>query len=862
MKLWRGTGGKQHRRPGRFLVLPLAAALTAASAPWSFEAMAAEGGASWTIMMYLCGSDLESGGGAATGNIEEALSADLGGNVNVVMATGGATAWQNEVVDPNYISYFHIEDGQLVCDAQNDLVSMGESSTLSNFISWGASNFPAEKYGLIMWDHGSGSLGGLCFDEIFENDSLLLPEYQQGLADSGVHFEMIGMDTCLMASLETAARLDDYACYMVGSEESEPGSGWDYTDFLTFLRENPEADGAELGQRICDGFQAKCDAGGTGYMATLSVIDLSKVTPVIEAWRSMTNEMLMSTQDSSSFRAVCQGAGSAESYGGHSRSEGYSNMVDLVDFAEKTQDVLPAAADIPAVVSDAVIYSVHGEQREGSSGMSVVYPYESDETTQEYYSYISDNTDYQQYMAILGGNYDASNWTEEAYSDQQAEKEAAAQASNEAVIAWVTENLGQETADELTAQVSELGYSTIEEMVKANGYASVEAFLSEMTGLDESDIQIGGGEASEENGGEEAAGDGGESAEDTGDEEAGAGSSEDLSGAAPSDISSADADAYAEQTLGDDFAGFLEYFQSIGYSSLQDVMDQNGFSNFQEFMDAVSNDEIPEASGGDEEAGSDESDDEESYETDEYCETEEAADGAEAEGGSNGGFKPLSSSDFNVQIEQEIDENNYLNLYVTDGLDSIERADFSIMYLEPDTGDYIFLGTDSDLDIDWDEGRFSDNFRGTWITIGGEYVCAYLLDVTDDYNLYTIPARVNGEDTNIRAMYSFDDEAFTVLGTYSGVDQQTGASARDVRPLEDGDEVVFTFITLDENQEATDPYETEPITWSDDVVMEDLDLFDGDYYYMISVYDFFGNEYQGDPVQMTVEDGNISASGL
>lgn len=759
MKLRKGSGGGQHSRPGRFLVLPLMTALAVASVPGHFEAMAGEAGASWTIMMYICGSDLESGSGAATLNIEEALSADLGGNVNVVMATGGSTAWQNGVVDPNYISYFHIEDGDLICDAQNDLVSMGDPGTLSNFIYWGASNFPAEKYGLIMWDHGCGSLGGLCVDEIFENDSLLLPEYQQGLADSGVHFEMIGMDTCLMASLETAARLDDYAKYMVGSEESEPGSGWDYTDFLNFLGEYPEADGAELGQRICDGFQAKCDAGGTGYMATLSVIDLSMVASVVEAWRGMTNEMLMSTQDAESFRAVCQGAGSAESYGGHSRSEGYSNMVDLTDFAEKTQDVLPSAADVQAAVSDAVIYSIHGDQRENAAGMSVVYPYEADEITQEYYSYISDNTDYQQYMAVLGGNYDAANWAEEAYVDQQAEKDAAAQTANDEVVAWITENLGQDAADEITGQMQELGFTTIEEMAKTNGYSSVEAFLAEITGLDESDIQIGGDEAGEETYGAEA----------------------------------------------DEYEEYEEAYES-------------------------------EAAG-------------EEHDEDE-------------ENGSGGGFMPLSSADFNVQIEQEIDEDNYLNLYVTDGLDSIERADFSIMYLEPESGDFIFLGTDSDLDVDWDEGRFTDNFRGTWITIGGEYVCAYLLDETDDYNIYTIPARVNGNETNIRAVYTFEDEAFTVMGTYSGVDEETGASARDIQPLQDGDEVIFTFITLDENQEQTDPYESSPVTWSDDVVMEDLDLFDGDYYYMISVYDFFGNEYQGDPIQMTVEDGEISAFEL
>lgn len=173
-----------------------------------------------------------------------------------------------------------------------------------------------------------------------------------------------------------------------------------------------------------------------------------------------------------------------------------------------------------------------------------------------------------------------------------------------------------------------------------------------------------------------------------------------------------------------------------------------------------------------------------------------------------------------------------------------------------------FLGTDSDLNADWDEGTFTDHFEGTWITIGGEYVCAYLIERTDDYNLYTIPANVNGEDINIRAVYSFEDESFHVLGTYDGVDTDTGASGRDIRPLTEGDEIVFRFEAFDSDFEETGPYETDPVTWTDEMTMEDGELIDGNYLYMLSVYDYFGNEYDGDPVAITYEDGYISVEEL
>ena len=44
-------------------------------------------------------------------------------------------------------------------------------------------------------------------------------------------FELIGFDACLMGTLETANIVANYARYMIGSEENEPGSGWNFFDF-------------------------------------------------------------------------------------------------------------------------------------------------------------------------------------------------------------------------------------------------------------------------------------------------------------------------------------------------------------------------------------------------------------------------------------------------------------------------------------------------------------------------------------------------------------------------------------------------------------------------------------------------------
>ena len=84
--------------------------------------------------------------------------------------------------------------------------------------------------GVILWDHGGGSISGVCFDEI-SDDSLSLREIDTGLLSTMKNagmtdtFEFIGFDACLMSTVETANVLASYSDYMIASEESEPGSG-------------------------------------------------------------------------------------------------------------------------------------------------------------------------------------------------------------------------------------------------------------------------------------------------------------------------------------------------------------------------------------------------------------------------------------------------------------------------------------------------------------------------------------------------------------------------------------------------------------------------------------------------------------
>lgn len=148
-------------------------------------------------------------------------------------------------------------------------VSMGDTNTLVDFVTWAAENYPADKYVLIMSDHGMGWPGGWTDkDPAGSGDSSIplasalgrqvyMHQLDAALAEirqrSGIEqFELIGMDACLMGHVEVFAALAPHARYAVASQEVEPALGWAYAGFLGPLVENPGMSGAELAQAIVD----------------------------------------------------------------------------------------------------------------------------------------------------------------------------------------------------------------------------------------------------------------------------------------------------------------------------------------------------------------------------------------------------------------------------------------------------------------------------------------------------------------------------------------------------------------------------------------------------------------------------------
>ena len=332
---------------------------------------------SWTIFVYLCGSNLESEYGLASQNMQEMIEGSAAANVRFVVETGGAASWSNEA-SAYELDRFEIAGGVSTVVERNSFGNMGDSGTLADFLRWGLARYSSAHTGLVLWNHGGGSISGVCFDELSGNDSLSLRKIDYAL--SSVRdllpgkFDFIGFDACLMGTLETAAMLAPYANYMIGSQEIEPGSGWDFSEIGNCLAADPSADVITLGKAICDGYYENCVQNEDADSATLAMTDLSKIDALRTAFEIYAEHLYDATDDEATFAPVVRALHSAENFGSNNRSEGYTNMVDFGGLISAGSAWSDNAVSVLEALDDAVIYKVQGPAHKASSGLSVYYP--------------------------------------------------------------------------------------------------------------------------------------------------------------------------------------------------------------------------------------------------------------------------------------------------------------------------------------------------------------------------------------------------------------------------------------------------------------------------------------------------------
>jgi hypothetical protein len=343
--------------------------------------------ARWTVLVYLDGdNNLEAD---AIGDLNEMELVGSNDDVRIVVqldrirsasreddkSNGDWTTTKRFLVERDTDP---VELGSRELDDLGEL-NMGDPQTLVDFAVWGMTEYPADRYALVLWDHGS-SWAGIAFDDTDGEDGITMPELDAALrtiqAQTGVaRLDLIGFDACLMAQIDVLQTVAPYARTMVASAELEPNDGWAWDLWLRALADDPAQDGPALARNIVDSYRVFYE-GGDDDTVTLSAFDLTEAERLIRDFDRLANSMTANIE--SAYPALAAARSYTEAYN-PPRPEEFS-AVDLGHFAVLVQErgapstVADAARTLATTIEATRIAAWSGGFHTNHSGLSVFFP--------------------------------------------------------------------------------------------------------------------------------------------------------------------------------------------------------------------------------------------------------------------------------------------------------------------------------------------------------------------------------------------------------------------------------------------------------------------------------------------------------
>ncbi|GEM_PF-1471867 len=369
--------------------------------------------AEWTFMVYLdADNDLENAG---IGDFLEMSQIGSTSDVNIVVQfdrwdgyiwNGASWDYDAGSDDRSYGNWtdakrFWVKQG-MTPTPENASMNLGEvnmSDPLSvvDFANWSIQNFPAHKYAFIFWDHGSG-WPGLCSDNDARGDNLNMSEldaalYTIQIDNDGLYLDIIGFDTCLMGAVETAYQIMDYGDYMVASEKTEPGLGWNYRLTLEQLVNDSNMSPEAFSSQMVDDFVDSYEYGIDGYYqddVTLSAVNLTRLGDVVDAADNLAAQLIDNMTEYVNY--INKTRGYAEAYDGPFSG---NDAADLFHLAQNMYENVPDATiqlysqELMQSINNSIVAERHwntsgGLSVENAHGLTIYFPVDYSEYDTEY----------------------------------------------------------------------------------------------------------------------------------------------------------------------------------------------------------------------------------------------------------------------------------------------------------------------------------------------------------------------------------------------------------------------------------------------------------------------------------------------
>jgi hypothetical protein len=378
--------------------------LLAIAALWGWlHLRAEEPKPTWTILVY--GHGDHNLAPSLVNDIKEMQKAGSANGFNIVVQADFDASQADDLVEAGLpaklaegttrlLVRHHDENQVAAADVVERLPELNhdEPGVLTDFITWAVKKYPADHYGLVLWDHGGQweGYGGDTQDGTIEetggmSTARIRDAIQSAMKSASVsRWEFIAFDTCLMGGAEVLGDFTSLTDLFIGCPEIDFGDGWNYSTILSWLKEHPSASALEFGRKEAEAWKEhhmQADKVTDTVLAAHGVFDLKKYAEFERAFASFATALTRAAT-ADNLRIPIQRRRSNE----YSISEVINlgdptEFIDLGDFVERVaQDpkadagLRESARRLTTSIDSLVVAKVQGSSRKSGHGLSVWYP--------------------------------------------------------------------------------------------------------------------------------------------------------------------------------------------------------------------------------------------------------------------------------------------------------------------------------------------------------------------------------------------------------------------------------------------------------------------------------------------------------
>ncbi len=368
----------------------------------------------WTFMIFMAAdNNLEGATSIDINEIENFGSSDRVNFVAQIDRNGGFSN-NSELKWSGARRFYIVRDkkpDKMSSPAIEDLgdVDMADPLALTDFVAWAHENYPAKRYALILWNHGTGwkeiqpsimeadageiglsagmqnAIENISYNISYDDTSktsMSIPVLGENLARIkvilGKPLDLLGFDACLMQMVEVSWTAAPYVLCQVGSPDMEPERGWPYDMIASELVKKPEMDALLLGKHIAQVYNKSYMSGTQGNTAVvLSVIDLAKSEKFREDLNHFCNIARQNIYDIDKYEVARDGA-LKYSYGDYIDFGHFLSL--LIKSSIKSETRTAASRLLETIVGEkksggyVAKTAANGEKFKDTRGISIFFP--------------------------------------------------------------------------------------------------------------------------------------------------------------------------------------------------------------------------------------------------------------------------------------------------------------------------------------------------------------------------------------------------------------------------------------------------------------------------------------------------------